>query len=354
MVGVYVIFMPKVLKDLGYSAVEIGAIYTSAPLMRFILPFIFKRYITLTNRVYIISLLATFFITVLFFLTIKSFYLHLLINLAFGGAMGAVLPFIETIALTYIGKERYGKVRLWGSIGFSLIAFILAKFLDSYSVALVFLIVTAFFTLLFGLFLAQYNVEQEESKLEDNKSFSLKKYWAFWVSVFLFQLSFGGFYNFFTIYETSYGVSLDYVSYLWIFGVACEIVMLIFQGALFKRFTLLHLLSLTLLITSLRWIIVALFPEDLALIAFSQSLHAFSFALNYSAVIAYVYTLYSQKKLAQQFLLGVSFGLGGALGAIISGVIYHYSPRGLFLFEAGIAFLSFIFLLIHQKRKEKL
>ncbi len=354
MVGVYVIFMPKVLKDLGYNAVEIGAIYTSAPLMRFILPFIFKRYITLTNKVFITALVSTFIITVAFFLTIKNFYLHLFINLAFGGAMGAVLPFVETIALKYIGKERYGKVRLWGSIGFALVAFILAKFLDSYIIALVFLITTSAFTMLFGLFLAQYNLSNTKQEEENNKEFSLEKYWGFWISIFLFQLSFGGFYNFFTIYESSYGVSLDYISYLWIFGVVCEIVMLIFQGPLLKNFNLLTLINFTILVTTLRWLIVALFPQNLLLIALSQSLHAFSFALNYSAVIAYVYTLYPQKKLAQQFLLGVGFGLGGALGALISGVIYKYSPAGLFIFEAVVAFISFIFLFIHQKRKEKL
>ena len=352
MVGVYVIFMPKVLKDLGYSPVEIGAIYTSAPLMRFILPFIFKKYIPLTNRVFLVSLIATFLITILFFITIKSFYLHLFINLIFGGAMGAVLPFVETIALKYIGKEKYGKVRLWGSVGFSLVAFILAKFLDSYIVALIFLVVTAFFIMIFGLFLAPINSDNPKEQ-EDNKNFSLSKYWAFWVSLFLFQLSFGGFYNFFTIYETNHGISLDYVSYLWIFGVVCEIIMLIFQGPLLKSFNLLSLINLTLLLTTIRWVIVALFPQNLLLIAFSQALHAFSFALNYSAVIAYVYTLYPQKKLAQQFLLGIGFGLGGAVGAFISGIVFKYSQSGLFIFEAFMAFLSFIFLLIHQKRKEK-
>jgi PPP family 3-phenylpropionic acid transporter len=127
MVGVYVIFMPKVLKDIGYSSVEIGLIYAASPFMRFLLPFLFKHYIALTNKLFKSALIATFIITVIFFATIKSFYLYLIINLLFGGAMGAVLPFVETIALEYIGKERYGKVRLWGSVGFSLVAFVWQK-----------------------------------------------------------------------------------------------------------------------------------------------------------------------------------------------------------------------------------
>ena len=353
MVGVYVIFMPKVLKDIGYNAVEIGAIYTSAPLMRFLLPFIFKKWIKLTNRVFYISLILTFVITALFFITIYNFWLFLLINFAFGGAMGAVLPFVETIALEQIGKERYGKIRLWGSVGFSAIAFVLGNILNGYILALSFLVSMALLTTLLGFIVAKFDTKRvnQYKELEDNKNFSLVKYWAFWASVFLFQFSFGGFYNFFTIYETSNGIDLDIVSYLWIFGVACEIVMLIFQGPLLKNFNLLTLLLISTLSGVFRWIVVALFPSNLVLIMVSQATHALSFALYYTAAIAYVYTLYSQKRLAQQFFLGISFGLGGAIGAIVSGIIYKYSPSGLFLFEAFIALVATLLIIVHKKRK---
>ena len=354
MVGVYVIFMPKVLKDLSYSAVEIGAIYTSAPLMRFLLPFIFKKWIKLDKRVYFISLIATTLITALFFITIKNFWLFLLINFVFGGAMGAVLPFVEVIALESVGKEKYGKVRLWGSIGFAVIAFVLGNILNSYIMALSFLFAMAFLTLIFGLILARFDksLEIKKDNTKDNSNFSLLKYWAFWASIFLFQLSFGGFYNFFTIYETSNNIPLDIVSYLWIFGVVCEIVMLIFQGPLLKRFKLLTLLILTSSSAIFRWLLVAFYPKSLTLMLIAQATHALNFALYYTAAIAYVYTLYKQKQLAQQFFLGLSFGLGGALGAIISGLIYKISPSGLFIFEAFIALLAVIFLIIHKRRKE--
>jgi PPP family 3-phenylpropionic acid transporter len=85
---------------------------------------------------------------------------------------------------------------------------------------------------------------------------------------------------------------------------------------------------------------------------FSQGLHALSFALYYTAAIAYVYKLYTQKRLAQQFFLGISFGLGGAVGAVVSGVIYKISASGLFMFEAFIALLSAILLIIHKIRRE--
>ncbi|KAB7886356.1 MFS transporter, partial [Poseidonibacter ostreae] len=44
-VGVYIIFMPKVLHDIGYNAFDIGIIFALAPLMRFATPFLFLKHI---------------------------------------------------------------------------------------------------------------------------------------------------------------------------------------------------------------------------------------------------------------------------------------------------------------------
>ena len=206
LVGVYVIFMPKVLLELGYSTVEVGIIYAAAPFMRFLLPFIFRHYLALTTRVYLLSLLFTFIGTVIFINSVESFWLYLLANLLFGASMGISLPYIETIALASLSKSRYGKVRLWGSLGFMGIALWLGKILETPYEALYYLSAMAFFTFIFGALLTKYDTTLHESA-QDDASFSLTKYWAFWTSVFLMQVGFGGFYNFFTIYETSHGVS---------------------------------------------------------------------------------------------------------------------------------------------------
>ena len=51
-IGVYIIFMPKVLIELEYSTVEVGIVYAAAPFMRFLLPFVFKHYIDLSKNQY--------------------------------------------------------------------------------------------------------------------------------------------------------------------------------------------------------------------------------------------------------------------------------------------------------------
>jgi len=349
LVGVYVIFMPKMLLDLGYSATEVGIIYAAAPFMRFLLPFLFRKYVALTPKVYVISLVLTFLAALLFMVTVDNFWVYLIANLLFGAAMGISLPYVETIALASLSKSKYGKVRLWGSLGFMGIALWLGKILQTPQETLYYLVATAFATMLFGAVIVKYDTVKHESTQSD-AAFSLSRYWAFWLSVFLMQVGFGGFYNFFTIYETEHGIPLEMVTWMWSFGVICEIVMLFFQAPLLQR-NLLHILQFATLVTALRWLILFLFPDSIPLTFASQSLHAVSFALYHTAAITYVFSLYSQKKLAQQFFLGIAFGLGGSVGALLSGLIYG---EYLFLVEALITLLAFGALLIHQRRKMEL
>ncbi len=349
LVGVYVIFMPKALLEMHYTPMEVGLIYAAAPFMRFLLPFIFRHYIALTAKIYKLSLLLTFLGTLIFLQTVESFWLYFFANLLFGAAMGISLPYVETISLAILSKKHYGKVRLWGSLGFMGIALWLGKVLSSPHEALYYLSAMALLTLAFGITLTKYDTISHSSAEED-ATFSLSKYWAFWISIFLMQVGFGGFYNFFTIYETSHGVSLEITSWMWSFGVLCEIFMLYFQGPLLQR-NLLHILQFATLVTALRWLILYLFPESVPITFASQSLHAISFALYHTAAITYVFSLYTQKKLAQQFFLGIAFGLGGSVGAIVSGQIYG---EYLFLIESLITFSAFLVLIIHQKRKVQL
>jgi PPP family 3-phenylpropionic acid transporter len=346
LVGVYVIFMPKVLLELDYTPIQVGIIYAAAPFMRFLLPFVFRHYVALTPNVYRLSLLFTFIGTLIFLQTVHDFYFYLFANLLFGAAMGISLPYVETIALAKLSKQHYGKVRLWGSLGFMGIALWLGKVLSSPHEALYYLSATALLTLFFGSVLTRYDTMAHDAA-QDDASFSLSKYWAFWTSIFLMQVGFGGFYNFFTIYETSHGVSLELTSWMWSFGVFCEIFMLYFQGPLLQR-NLLNILQFATLITALRWLVLYLFPESVTITFATQSLHAISFALYHTAAITYVFSLYTQKRLAQQFFLGIAFGLGGSVGAVLSGQIYG---EYLFLIEAIITFSAFLVLLIHQRRK---
>jgi PPP family 3-phenylpropionic acid transporter len=249
-----------------------------------------------------------------------------------------MLPYIETFAVSKL-KSSYGKARLFGSIGFIIVALVVAKFLDSSTVVLDFYLVSNIATVIISALLIGVDSSSESNK-NISKKFSIFDNISFWIAVFLMQLSFGGFYNFFTIYELSYGVSIDMISYLWSFGVLCEILMLYYQAPLLKL-NLLKIIKFTIFLTSFRWMLLYLFPSSIYITFFAQSLHALAFALYHTAVITYLFQIYSTNRLAQQFMFGISYGLGGFVGAIIAGYLYG---ENLFLYMSIIAFLGFIIL----------
>jgi PPP family 3-phenylpropionic acid transporter len=342
-VGVSVIFLPKVLDTIGYSSFQIGVIFASFPLMKFITPFIFLKNIKLTHKVLINALVFNIIFALMFYLTIENFYLLFINTILFGLVNSLILPYVEAIAIEYLQKEKYGKIRLFGSIGFMIIALIVAKLLgENYKLIIDFLVGTIIFTTIFAYFISNYKEKTISNTDINDEKFSLKKYMPLWISMFFMQMSFGSFYGFFTIYSTDNGIELETTSYLWSFGVICEILMLYFQAPLLKRFSLLSIIKFTTFITAVRWLTLFIFTGNTLVFFISQSLHAFSFALYHTAIIMYLFTLYQNKKLAQQFFIGISYGLGGFLGSIIAGYIYG---EYIFLISSIIAFISFVYLL---------
>jgi len=352
-IGVYIIFLPKVLAMSGYSASDIGIIFAAGPLVRFLVPFAFIKGLKLTIGIFRVALFIMFLSSVSFYFSLDSFYKLLFSNIGLGVGLSLVLPYVELISLKYLGKERYGKIRLWGSVGFILVALVLVRFLQEGQTALLFLLVVTLVTALSAGIIAK-NAEAILDKTEQvTNDINLLKDWKLWLGLTLMQVGFGSFYNFFTIYETDYGISLDMTIYLWSFGVVVEIFMLFFQGK-FLQNNLLFILQLTTAITAFRWILLFLFPENITILFFSQSIHALSFALFHSAAISYLFHLYKHKSLAQQFFSGITYGFGSFLGALVAGYVYELFPRYLFLSASFISLSAFYFIYLWSKSRRDL
>jgi len=350
-IGVYIIFLPKVLAMSGYGASEIGIIFAAGPLVRFMVPFLFIRGLKLTVSIFKLALLVMFLSSFAFYFSLDNFYKLLFSNIGLGIGLSLVLPYVELISLKYLGREKYGKIRLWGSVGFILVALVLVKMLTSPDVALTFLLFVTLITALFAFIIAnkaEAILDKTESVTND---INLLKDWKLWLGLTLMQVSFGAFYNFFTIYETDYGISLDMTIYLWTFGVIVEIFMLFFQGKFLKN-NLLLILQITTFATAFRWLILFLFPQNLIILFFSQTIHALSFALFHSASITYLFHLYKHKSLAQQFFSGITYGFGAFMGALIAGYVYELYPKYLFLSASFLALGAFWFLYLWSKREK--
>lgn len=331
-VGVYIIFLPKLLIDAGYAPFEIGVLFSVGPVMRFLVPFLFVKYIDLTPSVFRFALIASLAMTLLFILFYRDFYLALISLALMGAFWSLVLPFVETLALEKIGS-RYGNARLFGSVGFIITGLLLGHIALGFGIAMSFYVATIIATLITGFLLSQ-KIEKTPAKISGK--FSFKAHMGFWIAIFFMQVSFGGFYNFFTIYAREHEIALSTISYLWSIGVLAEIVMFIWQRRVL-HLPLISLLNISLIVTAIRWFLLFLFPDQLSIYLLSQVLHAFSLALFHTVAISYIQANYKNAKLGQQFYLGIGYGLGAFVGSVISGVVYG---KYLFLYMALFSLLG--------------
>ena len=329
-IAIYVIFLPNYLKVLGYSAKEIGIIFSALPISRFITPFFFQKR-AITTNLFKLSIFISAILPLMLY--IDNFYSYLLFFTILGVLYSINFPYIETIAINKLGNS-YGKIRLWGSIGFMLIALLLSYIqIDIITLFFILNLITAYFAYKF--------VNPEFSISKHFEKIDFLKEWQFWVALILLQISFGGFYNFFTIYNLHHGISKEINGWLWSIGVIAEIVIFIFQYKFLNKNNALFYIKISLFMTFIRWFGFYIFVGNALMIALLQTLHMFSFAIFHTAALLYISNKYKNQTLAQQFYAGIGYGLAAFLGSIISG--YLYSDK-LFLYEAFVVLLAFIIL----------
>jgi PPP family 3-phenylpropionic acid transporter len=167
---------------------------------------------------------------------------------------------------------------------------------------------------------------------------------AFLSMCFLVQLSHGPYYTFYTIYLEDHGYGRSLIGQLWALGVFAEVIIFLFMHRWLPRFGLRYVLLLSLLLSSLRWVLIALFPQNLALLLLAQLLHAASFGTYHAAAIAWVHRHFTGKTQGrgQALYSSISFGAGGALGSLLSGYLWlSPGPMWTFLLAALAALIGF-------------
>ncbi len=330
LIGDYVIFMPKLFSKF-FTPTQIGVIFAMMPIARFLTPFIFIKK-PLNKKDYILSIIVAFLSSFLIFT--YNFYLILTAFFLIGASFAVLFPYIESIAIEKL-STKYGKARVMGSIGFMLYGIIFSYIKINHLIC--------FIVLMFFIGLSAFYFKENKiiKKTFPSKPKFFKDY-KFWLGLVFLQISFGGFYNFFTIYLINHGIKKEYVGWLWGIGVMAEILVFLIGHRFLHKLNPLKWIKISIFLTSIRWLMLYLFANSLILIASSQLIHAFSFAIFHTSALLYINKKYQNKTLAQQFYAGIGYGLAAFLGSIISGFLYG---ENLFLYESLIAFAGFLIML---------
>jgi MFS family permease len=138
----------------------------------------------------------------------------------------AALPLMEATTLTHLGDEtaRYGRIRVWGSVGFIVAVVIVGHLLDHVRLAAVPVLV---FAMMLGMLACLWIVPEARVPHHEEAAPTVKLMLRPEVLALIgagacMSAAHGPYYTFYSIYLVGEGYSKSATGWLWALGVACE------------------------------------------------------------------------------------------------------------------------------------
>lgn len=353
-VGAISPFWALYLQHRGFSPFYIGVIAAIPYVLKLVMPTFWGHVADSSGRFSAVIQLGCFG-TALGFLgvVLSNSALTLILSLlVYSFFWNAILSQVDSVTLSHLGAraEKYSQVRLWGSIGFVCLVFVLGYLFDRISIAYLPLVMLS---LAVFLFFTSFSLNDRDrpavaaSEEEPSRLISIitaPDVMMFFAVCFLLQVSLGAYYVFYSIYLETVGYNRIEIGVFWVLGVAAEIVMFVFMHRVFKRVTLYWLMVLCLALTALRWTGTALFVEHWFILAILQLLHAFTFAIAHAVGVEFVRKRFGKAMSArgQAMFNTVNYGAGAIAGATLSGALWSVSGSLAFFASSVVVVLALV------------
>ena len=316
------------LKSLAFNALQIGVLMSLLQVMRIFAPNIWGHIADRTGkRTTIVQIAAVG--SVLAFVGVffgSSFWWLFVVMAALGFFWSASLPLVEAMTLSHLGNriEGYGRIRLWGSIGFIVMVVGLGYALDylsitwlPWAVLLVMLGIAAFARVIPESIILSYHTDH----ISVWEIVRKPEVASLLIACLLMAVTHGPYYIFYSIYLVDHGYDKSTVGWLWALGVLCEIGIFLIIPRIFARVTLRRLILVSFALAVVRFLVIAWGVESAWLMWGAQVLHAFTFGTYHAAAMGLIHQHFQGRHQArgQALYTSISYGIGGALGGLASG-----------------------------------
>jgi len=332
--GLYGTYVPLWFESLGLPIVTIGFLLSVPSWTRLYASFVWGwmadrsgRHVALLRLSGLLSLVAACALAV-----DSGWALLAAVIFVFYSFNAAFVPLTDTIVAAELSTaeggvdaKRYGRVRLWGSLGYLAAVLGFGWLFDHAGMG-------AFVPSMIGalalLLLASWALPKRRLAAHAHeKSPPLGEVLAraevrwFLAGTFLTVLAHQALYCFFSLYLAEQGHDKSTVGLLWGVGVVAEIGWFALQGRLMERGTVHRWLIVSALVSVLRFAVTAALPGQLWFLVVVQASHALTFAAQHMGCMALI-TRYFPGRLrgrGQALYLVIGYGLSGVIGAIGGG-----------------------------------
>jgi len=359
--GALMPYLPVYLQYRGLSLAEIGLVLGLGMLLKVLAPHLWAVLAERSGqrmRLVRLGVLAGLLVFILLPLVPDAFWPLAALLLAYQFVWNAVLPQLEAVTLNILGAKAaaYGRIRLWGSIGFVIAVLGTGVFTEQVGIEW---LVPVVGVLMLALFVQCATIAEARTGNAISGAGEASRTTrfrvlvaqpaviAFLVSAALMQASHGPYYVFFTLHLESLGMLRTHVALLWILGVLAEIVMFAVAPRLLSSVSARRLLVLCMLVAVVRWLLMGIAGDNVALLVVAQLCHAVTFGLYHAASMQLVRFYFPGAHLGrgQAMYASIGFGLGGALGSTSGGFIWtHGGPLAAYSAAAGMVALAAVVL----------
>ena len=349
-------FFNLYLNRIGFSGTQIGII-TSAGLFMTTMGQPIWGYLSdfFGTRRRILQLNLFICIVLVLIVSLREDFLALIVLWAlFRFARSPLMRIIDTITLTCTERgTTYGKVRLWGSLGFAPAVVVVGAILQRTSLKNSFYIfaLLAALCLLISFYLPPEIKKKKREKAIRGQLFILIKnqtFLLFLVFSFLVGLSVAMHATFFSIYCAQIGAGEGLIGLFWGIAALSEAVLFFYSDQLLKRFSSVRLLFLGALLYGIRWLLYALISNPY-LVLLVQTTQGISHGLFYFSGITFVSQIApNELQVTGQGIFGAifAFGLSGIIGSFLGGIIFDSVGVSVMYTIAGVISITAAFLFI--------
>lgn len=336
-VGAFAPYFTLYLQDIGLNAWEIGVLMSVPQVMRLLAPNLWGWLADRSGRRAPIVRSAALFSTlgfIGFFLT-RDYAPMLLAMALVWFFWSASLPLVEAMTLDrLVGQtERYGRIRLWGSVGFIVSVLVIGAMLDHLPIeallwACLFILASV---LASALTLAESKVGAGRTAEPLGSLLSRPEVIVLLTACFFMSVAHGPLYVFYSIHLVDHGYDKTAVGLFWSLGVLAEIGVFVYMPRLMQRFSLHAILLASFVIAVVRFLMIGWGADSPVILFIAQLMHGATFGAYHAGAVAALTRWFSpQQQARMQGLYGsLSFGAGGMVGGLASGEAWERIGAGM-------------------------
>lgn len=333
--GLFGTYAPLWFQSLGYTTFAIGALTSMQSATRLVAPYAWgwiADHTGLRERLLRIAVAGALVSSAGFFFGADYRWMAA-VSVALFVCTAGIIPISESLLAYRVSRDgkldvaRYGRVRMWGSVGFIVAVTASGFVLEAAGVRSFPVLVSL---LLAGLLVAASRLPPANEKAHTEEAaigaFAVLRQpvvaW-FFGGVFLTVLGHTSLYAFYSLYLASLGYDKGTIGLLWAVGVAVELGWFFFQGRWTHLLPMHAWLLVAALASALRFGAIAAFGGVAAVLVAAQCLHALSFAAQHSACIAVISRHFPGRLRGRgQALYAVlGYGFSGVIGGVAGGAL---------------------------------